>query len=41
MEVRATQMEDLVVVHPDSDPVEIADPWHTMSLRLRASRNKT
>jgi hypothetical protein len=41
MEMRATQVEDLVVIHPDRDPVEIADPWHAASLRLALSRNKT
>lgn len=33
MKVRATEMLDLVVVHPDHDPVERADPRHSSRVR--------
>jgi hypothetical protein len=41
MKMRTTPMVDLVVVHPDRDPVEATDSRHLAILNLPPLRNKT
>jgi hypothetical protein len=39
MEMRPTEMMTLVVIHPNRDPIERADPRHTQAGYCRARRS--